>query len=417
MATILLTDASDAQLVAAAGRGLSTPKEAPADSFVLHAPLELLARAALLPRVSPRGRDAARERIAELATGYAGAGDPVDAPVRDGALDGRSPEALAERLAAALGAGDLDDVDASARAIARLAPASQLRDLLGAAVAPSLGAAAHGAILFDLLARDPGGVVDPAVIRGALREIARHPGWRLSWFEAPDLAAGAPGPHVEVGAGLVDALVDVPRLGVPNSTFIHPLMHQAEASGLAASVLGPVLAATPAGDAPDVLAARRELGRIAAWSMLQEGPEHAPYGWTHCLTMPQAVQALSGPVDPAVAVAVAATHVLGFRTALGSRALDPGQVPVGPVLADLDEAIAESREAAAATVWHTPEGELGAVVGTLATSASAHQDAHLVKYTLACLDAAALDPHARRLHLAAAASLAAWWSARDRRPT
>jgi hypothetical protein len=50
------------------------------------------------------------------------------------------------------------------------------------------------------------------------------------------------------------------------------------------------------------------------------------------------------------------------------------------------------------------------VVATLATAASHHHDAHLVKYTLACIDAAASDPEQRRLYLAAAASLSGWWA-------
>ena len=50
------------------------------------------------------------------------------------------------------------------------------------------------------------------------------------------------------------------------------------------------------------------------------------------------------------------------------------------------------------------------IVSQLATRASVQRDAHLVKYTLACLDAAAADPPQRRLYLAAAASLVAWWA-------
>ena len=64
-------------------------------------------------------------------------------------------------------------------------------------------------------------------------------------------------------------------------------------------------------------------------------------------------------------------------------------------------------------MWHAPDEALAAVVETLATNAAAHHDAHLVKFTLACLDAAELDPPARRLHVAAAASLAAVWWAQD----
>ena len=54
--------------------------------------------------------------------------------------------------------------------------------------------------------------------------------------------------------------------------------------------------------------------------------------------------------------------------------------------------------------------DVDAVVTALATRAALHPDAHLAKYTLACADAAAADPHQRRLYLAAAAYLSAWWA-------
>jgi hypothetical protein len=50
------------------------------------------------------------------------------------------------------------------------------------------------------------------------------------------------------------------------------------------------------------------------------------------------------------------------------------------------------------------------MVTTLVTRAAIHEDAHLVKYTLACLDAATDDPPHRRLYLAAAASLGGYWT-------
>lgn len=46
---------TDAQLIAAVAAVVSRPKVAPATSFVLHAPLELLARALLLPPSVPTG--------------------------------------------------------------------------------------------------------------------------------------------------------------------------------------------------------------------------------------------------------------------------------------------------------------------------------------------------------------------------
>jgi hypothetical protein len=110
-------------------------------------------------------------------------------------------------------------------------------------------------------------------------------------------------------------------------------------------------------------------------------------------------------------VAVAGTHVVGFRAALGSRRLDGRFDPPHPGTDDLAEAIEAGPEQAAAVAWHAPERGLGDVVTELATRASLHHDAHLVKYTLACLDAAADDPGHRRLYLASAASLSAWWAA------
>ena len=228
-------------------------------------------------------------------------------------------------------------------------------------------------------------------------ELARYPELQLHWFEDPD--------DPVVGVSLGDALLDVPMLGVPGSDFIFPIMHQAEESGLAAKLLSAFAAAS------DTARVRRELSRIAAWSMLQEPSDYAPYGWSHCLTMPQAVMGIAGDgVEPARATAVAATYVVGFRAALGQRALDPNWAPGVSDFRDLAEARATGPEGAAAFVWHSADAELAGIVEGLAGFASAHHDAHLVKYTLACFDAAGTDPAYRRLYLAAAASLSGWWA-------
>ena len=57
-----IDDLSDAELIAAVASVVRNPRADPADSFVLHAPLELVARAALLPRVAPGERSKARGR-------------------------------------------------------------------------------------------------------------------------------------------------------------------------------------------------------------------------------------------------------------------------------------------------------------------------------------------------------------------
>ncbi|MDA3040363.1 MAG: hypothetical protein O3C27_12715, partial [Actinomycetota bacterium] len=58
---------SDAQLVAACAAVVSIPRSDPGDSFTLHAPLELIARSALLPQVAEAARPRARRLIAGIA--------------------------------------------------------------------------------------------------------------------------------------------------------------------------------------------------------------------------------------------------------------------------------------------------------------------------------------------------------------
>ncbi len=375
---------------------VAVPKEAPADSFVLHAPLELLARRGLAPHVRPDGRDAARQQVFRLAAEYAAAGDPVAEPRSVG--DESVPK-LAAALVAALDAGDLDDVDRYATALGDRATPIELRHALSGPVSASLAAAAHASIFLYLLARvAPEGQLPGRLLRGAARELGRYPDWRLRWFEDP----GDP-----VGSGsLADALLDVPMLGLPGSDFIFPIMHQAEESGTAARLLAGVVAGSV-----DVGAARRAITRVAAWSMLQEPGDYAPYGWTHCLTLPQAVMGIAGDgLDAHRAVAVASTYIVGFRAAMGQRALDPRWVPDPPATQSLADARPLGPDAAAATVWHAAPDARAGIVTELATYAAQHHDAHLVKYTLACFDAAAADPEATHLYLAAAASLAGWWT-------
>lgn len=69
---------SDTALADAVARVLARPRLAPPDSFVLHAPLELLARTALLPSVSPQHRAAARRQITRIAANFDAFGPPMD---------------------------------------------------------------------------------------------------------------------------------------------------------------------------------------------------------------------------------------------------------------------------------------------------------------------------------------------------
>ena len=247
---------------------LSIPKAAPADSFVLHAPLELMARTQLLHYMPAAARPVAIERIGWLAARYANAGEPVVAPpsISD------PPDAGA--LLSAISAGDQDLVDAMAAAWLPQWTAADAAGALGETLVPSLAAAGHAPIALSLLLRDSG--LPTALLRGPLRSLAAQPHWRITWHESWCDNGDA--------AGLYEALRAAPPLGRPGSDFIYPLMTQAVESGEAERLLAPVLA-----DRYDVRAALRTVTRVAAWSMLHDDPTQAPYGWTHAMTMPSAV--------------------------------------------------------------------------------------------------------------------------------
>jgi hypothetical protein len=350
---------------------ISVPKAAPADSFVLHAPLELMARVRLLQFVAGDARAGALMMIDRLGDLYADAGEPVARPQPVAG----PPDA--SRLLAAVAAGDQALVDQLAAAWLPSWSAPQAVGALAEAVVPSLAAAGHAPIGLSLLLRDSAGrapgsdatLLPTSLLRGALRGLAARPEWRVSWHEGTTTEGDA--------AQLYRALRDAPRLGRPASDFIHPLMTQAQQPGVADRLLGPVLA-----DRFHVPAALHTVTRVAAWSMLHDDPIQAPYGWSHALTMPQAVLSLAGAgVTARTALAVAATYALGFRVAHGTVGLPDRIEPVAAV----------------------------ASVTEVATAAALHHDAHLVKYVLACLHAAQDDPSFAGLYLSAAARLVEWW--------
>jgi hypothetical protein len=352
-------------VVAHASASISVPRHTAANSFVLHAPLELMARVGLLPWLDADRTVEALDAIDRLRREYEAAGDPVDDPAP---IEGAAGPRGAAELVRAMAAGDLDLVDRLAASLLPTVGTHEAVGLLGPTVVPSLAAAGHAPIGLHLLTRVGG--LPTTLLRGTLRSLAAHPEWRVGWF---DSIAGDGDP-----SGLYDALKVVPMMGRPGSDFIHPLMSQVLDTGVAARLLGPLLS-----DRLDVLEASRTLARAAAWSMVHDDPSQAPYGWTHALTMPQGVMALAGAGVPArTAFAVAATFMVGFRAAHGTVEL-PALLSPGPA----------------------PD----VTSGELAAAASRHHDAHVVKYTLACLHAADDDPGFRPLYLSAAAYLLEWW--------
>jgi hypothetical protein len=139
--------------------------------------------------------------------------------------------------------------------------------------------------------------------------------------------------------------------------------------------------------------------------------QFAKFGWTHCLTLPQAACGLSAfNIDRKLALAAALVWTTAYRSVLSDRDLVLKWAPEKlKGSASLKEALQTSPAAAAARAWHADPQELPLVKQALATQASIRTDQHLVKYTRACLDMVSFDPKAKRLYLAAAAHLCAVW--------
>src|SRR5205823_9951272 len=144
-------DLTDAQVFDRAAAAISIPRQEEANSFVLHAPLELMARRLLLPHVPPRLRRPARERMVWVAARYERSGDPVESrPSARAAPD--SVEGERSALLAALQDGDLDGVDGAARPFLSHATVDEALALAEPTI-DWLAAAGHAPIGFFLASR------------------------------------------------------------------------------------------------------------------------------------------------------------------------------------------------------------------------------------------------------------------------
>ena len=395
---------SDAEAFELRARRVSTPRAGTTDSFKLHAPLELLARQALLQHVDPRSRRAVRDRMGAIADTFELSGAPIRNPT---AAIGAQPD-----LGQAIASGDTAGAD---RWMTAIAPALNVDDLVGAMadeVLLRLAGAAHGSILLHLLLRvAPRSPAATRLGRGLIAELTADPDLHIDWIGRRP----AMGTSLQTnGSTLAAALACPASPGNSGSNSIAPTMTLVDRSGLAAEVLDEPTSGL------SVREARWALLRTAAHSMLQDDPSRAPYGWTHCLTMPQATLDIARfCTRPDHAVAVASTYVLGFRSTLSNTAIDPDWQPAPPSsgsVVDAAELLEHGPRRAVATMWHAGPEQRPALVRFIAGFAATHHDAHLAKYTLACLDAARDDPDATNLYLAAATHLAAWWHDRDAAP-
>jgi hypothetical protein len=387
-----LATASDAVLLQAVAASIAPPKVQINSSFLLHAPLELLARAWLLPHVPPRRQKDARRRIAAIAARYAAEGPEIDPKPKAYPTD----DAALSELSVALRVGNAEAADSALLFLMPRTPVERFRAMLAEPILPLLGAAGHAPILLMLLERSAGHFSEcSALLRSPLRALALEADRRLTWMET----AGRPdGP---LAPALFDCLAAPLRVESP-SNGIASTMLAVEHDGYAARILA---AATNGVTVPT---ARRILLRVAALSMLLDDPMHAPYGWTHCFTLPQAVLSLEDVTsDVTRVVRIAATHSLGFRATLGNVRLQYPFAPDRPIGSTLPQREASD---AAASVFNAGADQRRSIRSQLVQQAAIHADAHLVKYTMACLIAADRDPQESALYLAAAAYLGAWWN-------
>ena len=272
---------------------------------------------------------------------------------------------------------------------------ASLVHLLTPLALPTLTGASHSHIGLWLLLRHgrAGEAGDAALLRAAARRIAADPKGQLSSFSGMAIAGSKPlnQPAFEIEKEIFAKLSDPPRgeLGTPS---LRPLLEAGEATGNADRLFGDFITHDLTSEQMD--AAFRAVLRVCAHSMLQDDISHAKFGWSHCLTLPQAACGLSSlNMDRKLALAATLVWITAYRSVLSTRRLDFTWAPeksAEPI--SVVEALHTSPTVAAARVWHAEASELPLIMRTLATQASIRNDQHLVKYTRACFDMGSFDP-------------------------
>ncbi len=405
-----LDSVSDAEIYRQAAGLISNPQRKSINSFALHAPLELLARYALLPLVDPHERQIARLQIVTSASAYEAGIDAVG----EAAGINRFPNLSTARqeFARIFDSGDVDGLDAAMLQVATQFGTSSLVHLLTPLALPTLTGASHSHIGLWLLLRHgtSGSVGDAALLRAAVRRVAAEPQGRLSSFSGMSISGGKPlvQSAAQIEAEILTKLTN-PTKGETKRRNLRGLLEAGEKTGNADRLFEDLIGRSLTNEQID--AAFRAVLRVCAHSMLQDEPSQAKFGWSHCLTLPQAACGLSSlNIERKLALAATLVWITAYRSVLSKRALDFSWAPPkADSRLSLLEALATSPTVAASRVWHAPVTERPLIRRTLATQASIRNDQHLVKYTRACFDLCSFDPTHEHLYLAAAAHLCGLW--------
>lgn len=401
---------SDADLYREAAAIISKPQARGINSFALHAPLELMARYGLLPYVEPRERGLARLQTVTSAAAYEAGVKTVGAPAPIQPFPDLS--AAKQEFTRTFRAGDADGLDAIVLQIASQFGTASLAHLLTPLALPTLTGASHSHIGLWLLLRhgQPSETSDAALLRAAVRRIAAEPNLQLGSFSGLAISGTKPLMQnpLEIEREILLKLAN-PTKGARTSASLRPLLQAGERTGNPDALFGEFIRhdLTP----EQIGAAFRGVLRVCAYSMLQDDLSEAKFGWSHCLTLPQAAFGLSTfNMDSKLALAATLVWITAYRSVLSRRALDFGRTPAKiRESISVAEALRTSPAVAADRVWHAEAAEVPLIMRKLATEASIRNDQHLVKYTRACFDMGAFDPLYKQLYLAAAAHLCALW--------
>lgn len=401
---------SDRQLISAASGIISQPGKG-ITSFTLHAPLELLARGGLLPLVHPTDRDLARMQIVASAAAYEGGVEVLPTPAKIGAF--RDLDDAGKRLSSVFSVGDEDGLEAVVMQIASQFGTSSLVNVLTPALLPTLTSASHAHIGLWLLLRHgaAGDPRDASLLRAAARRLASDPTGRLGSFDGMEVTGREvlDKSPAQIEKHLLARLTDPPK-GTRERGGIRSLLESAEKTGNIDRYFGDLMRYQWNNQQID--AAFRAVLRVSAHAMLQDDDRQAKFGWSHCLTLPQAACGLSSlNIHRKLGLATTMVWIMAYRTILSQRRLDFDYQPEVVTGASLREALYSGPKTAAGRFWHAEKDEIAEMQTLLASEASVRNDLHLAKYTRACLDMCSFDPEHWRLYMASAAKLSALWIA------
>ena len=376
-------------------------------SFELHTPLELMARYRLLPWVDREFRHAARAQMLATALDFRRVAKPIPQQSDQGAagaLDelerGVGADASWQDIAS-----DLGRPDGLRRDQLRI-----VAHLLGDRVIANVGAAGHGHLLLAH-AFDSDGWIREA--------LSPHIRFFVDWFASDEQTEGAalledlrPLATAEDAEEVSAFLASIPRNSAKSEHGgVRGVLDRARKTGFDCGVRSDSDARPQ-----ERCAAAME---VAARFMLLETDE-MEYGWSHCLTLPEAACTLAEHAPNARsaerAVVVAISYVAAFVSALRSGTPLPPLEDAARTATQSDLLAAfkgkDALQAAPAVALAMKEDEAMRSWHSICSLASIRPDAHFVKYAYACLRCADGRTQHPRVFLAAAAKLLAAWMQR-----